>query len=180
MPTTKGRIPLDQVDVNINAPVSVVFDLEKLKHTISSFPICTLTGRRNSGNIYSLIAPNSRRQICPGSGGSLGMQGRKIERCDLPVPDLPDSDGGSQCCPEKSGPGSRLRCIRLFYSVGRHGSSNECESVVRRCGASGRQSRQPPHHLSPLLRAGPSTDGETEKLVRRLANTGCPLKGRSM
>jgi hypothetical protein len=51
-----GLIPLSQVDVNINAPVSVVFDSRNQTYDFE-LPYLYLTGRRNSGSIYSLMAP---------------------------------------------------------------------------------------------------------------------------
>jgi hypothetical protein len=50
------KIGLDQVDVNVNAPVSVVFDPRTQAYAFE-LPYLFLTGRRSSGNVYSLIAP---------------------------------------------------------------------------------------------------------------------------
>ncbi len=58
------QIPLDQVDVNVNAPVSVVFDSRNQTYDFD-LPYLYLTGRRNSGNIYSLIAPNREDRHAP-------------------------------------------------------------------------------------------------------------------
>jgi hypothetical protein len=61
---TEGRIPLDQVDVNVNAPVSVVFDTRAQTYNFE-LPYLFLTGRRNSGNIYSLVAPTREDRYAP-------------------------------------------------------------------------------------------------------------------
>jgi len=50
------RIGLDQVDVNVNAPVSVVFDSRTQAYSFE-LPYLFLTSRQSSRNIYSLIAP---------------------------------------------------------------------------------------------------------------------------
>ncbi len=54
----EGKIGLDQVDVNVNAPVKASFDLETQAYTFD-LPYLFLTGRRSSGNVYSLIAPRT-------------------------------------------------------------------------------------------------------------------------
>jgi len=53
----EGKIRLDQVDVNVNAPVSAVFDLG-IQAYVFELPYLFLTGQRSSGNIYSFIAPH--------------------------------------------------------------------------------------------------------------------------
>ncbi|MGA2263469.1 MAG: hypothetical protein ABSH28_18795 [Acidobacteriota bacterium] len=53
----EGKIGLDQVDVNVNAPVSAVFDLGTQAY-IFELPYLFLVGRRSSGNVYSLVAPH--------------------------------------------------------------------------------------------------------------------------
>ena len=52
-----GKIGLDQVDVNVNVPVSAVFDLSTQAYSFE-LPYLFLVGRRSSGNVYSLVAPN--------------------------------------------------------------------------------------------------------------------------
>jgi hypothetical protein len=52
----EGKIPLDQVDINVNAPVSAVFDGETQAYTFE-LPYLFLTERRSNGNVYSLVAP---------------------------------------------------------------------------------------------------------------------------
>ena len=59
-----GLIPLSQVDVNINAPVSVVFDSRNQTYDFE-LPYLYLTGRRNSGSIYSLMAPTREDRYAP-------------------------------------------------------------------------------------------------------------------
>lgn len=59
-----GLIPLDQVDVNINAPVSAVFDSRNQTYDFE-LPYLYLTGRRNSGSTYSLIAPTREDRYAP-------------------------------------------------------------------------------------------------------------------
>ncbi len=59
-----GQIPLSQVDVNINAPVNVVFDSRNQTYDFE-LPYLYLTGRRNSGSIYSLIAPTREDRYAP-------------------------------------------------------------------------------------------------------------------
>jgi hypothetical protein len=49
------RIDLDQVDVNVNAPVSVVYD-SRTQAYVFELPYLFLIGHRPSGNIYSLDA----------------------------------------------------------------------------------------------------------------------------
>jgi hypothetical protein len=51
------KIGLDEVDVNVNAPVNVVFDPGTQAYTFE-LPYLFLVGRRSSGNIYSLVAPH--------------------------------------------------------------------------------------------------------------------------
>ncbi len=58
------QIPLSQVDVNINAPVSIVFDSRNQTYDFE-LPYLYLTGRRNSGSIYSLIAPTRDDRYAP-------------------------------------------------------------------------------------------------------------------
>jgi hypothetical protein len=52
-----GKIGLDQVDVNVNEPVSVVFD-PRIQAYRFELPYLFLVGRRSSGNVYSLVAPH--------------------------------------------------------------------------------------------------------------------------
>jgi hypothetical protein len=52
-----GRIDLDKIDINVNDPVNAVFDTRTQAYTFE-LPYLFLTGRRGSGNVYSLIAPN--------------------------------------------------------------------------------------------------------------------------
>lgn len=52
----EGKIGLDQVDVNVNAPVKVVFDPRTQAYSFE-LPYLFLVGRRGSGNVYSLVAP---------------------------------------------------------------------------------------------------------------------------
>jgi hypothetical protein len=61
---TDGIIPLDQVEVNVNAPVSVVFDQRNQTYNFE-LPYLFLVGRRNSGDIYSLVAPNREDKYAP-------------------------------------------------------------------------------------------------------------------
>jgi hypothetical protein len=58
------QIPLSQVEVNTNAPVNVVFDPRNQTYDFE-LPYLYLTGRRNSGNIYSLIAPSREDRYAP-------------------------------------------------------------------------------------------------------------------
>ncbi len=58
------QIPLDQVDVNVNAPVRVAFDTKNQTYDFE-LPYLYLSGRRNSGNIYSLVAPNRDDRYAP-------------------------------------------------------------------------------------------------------------------
>jgi hypothetical protein len=53
----EGKIGLDQVDVNVNAPVSAVFDLGTQAYSFE-LPYLFLVGRRSSGNVYSFDAPH--------------------------------------------------------------------------------------------------------------------------
>jgi len=53
----EGKIGLDQVDVNVNAPVSAVFDPRTQAYSFE-LPYLFLVGRRSSGNVYSLVAPH--------------------------------------------------------------------------------------------------------------------------
>lgn len=52
----EGKIGLDQVDVNVNAPVSAVFDPRNQVYSFE-LPYLFLVGKRSSGNVYSLVAP---------------------------------------------------------------------------------------------------------------------------
>jgi hypothetical protein len=52
------RIGLDQVDVTVNAPVSVVFDPRTQAYSFE-LPYLFLVGRRTGGNVYSLVAPHA-------------------------------------------------------------------------------------------------------------------------
>ncbi len=52
----EGQIPLDQVVVNVNAPVNARLNSRNQTYEWE-LPYLYLSGRRNSGNIYSLIAP---------------------------------------------------------------------------------------------------------------------------
>ncbi len=51
-----GKIGLEQVDVNVNAPVRAVFDLDTQAY-IFELPYLFLVGRQSSRNVYSLVAP---------------------------------------------------------------------------------------------------------------------------
>ena len=53
----EGKIGLDQVDVNVNEPVSAVFDPRSQAYRFE-LPYLFLVGRRSSGNVYSLVAPH--------------------------------------------------------------------------------------------------------------------------
>lgn len=53
----KREIDLDQVDVNLNAPVSAALDPRTLAYTFE-LPYLFRTGRQGSINIYSFMAPN--------------------------------------------------------------------------------------------------------------------------
>ncbi len=59
-----GLIPLSQVDVNNNAPVSAFFDSRKQTYDFE-LPYLYLTGRRKSGGIYSLMAPTREDKYAP-------------------------------------------------------------------------------------------------------------------
>ncbi len=52
-----GKIPLDQVDVTVNQPVSAIFDPRTQAYTFD-LPYLFLINRRTNGNVYSLIAPH--------------------------------------------------------------------------------------------------------------------------
>jgi hypothetical protein len=52
-----GKIELDQVDINVNEPVSVTFDITAQAYTFD-LPYLFLADRRNSRNVYSLISPH--------------------------------------------------------------------------------------------------------------------------
>jgi hypothetical protein len=51
-----GRIPFERIDVNVNPPVTAVYDLRTDSYTFE-LPFLFLRERNDSGNIYSLIAP---------------------------------------------------------------------------------------------------------------------------
>ena len=53
----EGKIGLDQVDINVNAPVSAAFDLTTQAYSFE-LPYLFLVGQRSSGNVYSLQAPH--------------------------------------------------------------------------------------------------------------------------
>jgi hypothetical protein len=53
----EGKIGLDRVDINVNAPVSAGFD-SKTQAYIFELPYLFLVNRRSSGNVYSLQAPH--------------------------------------------------------------------------------------------------------------------------
>jgi hypothetical protein len=50
-----GKIGLDQIDVNVNPPVSAAFDSKTQAYSFD-LPFLFLSGQRHSGNIYSLMA----------------------------------------------------------------------------------------------------------------------------
>jgi hypothetical protein len=52
----EGKIRFDEVDVNVNAPVSAVFDPKTQAYSFE-LPYLFLIDRRSSGNVYSLVAP---------------------------------------------------------------------------------------------------------------------------
>jgi hypothetical protein len=52
-----GKIGLDQVDVNVNAPVRAAFDLGTQAY-IFELPYLFLVGQRSTGKIYSFVAPH--------------------------------------------------------------------------------------------------------------------------
>ncbi len=52
----QGRIGLDQIDVNVNAPVTANFD-PRTQAYIFELPYLFLVGRENNRNVYSHIAP---------------------------------------------------------------------------------------------------------------------------
>jgi len=53
----EGKIGLGQVDVNVNAPVSALFD-PRTQAYIFELPYLFLVGRQSSRNVYSLVAPH--------------------------------------------------------------------------------------------------------------------------
>jgi hypothetical protein len=59
-----GLIPLDQVAVNVNAPVNAYFNSRNQTYEWE-LPYLYLSGRRNSGNIYSLIPPTRDDKYAP-------------------------------------------------------------------------------------------------------------------
>jgi hypothetical protein len=59
-----GQIPLNQVDVHINAPVNVGFDSKDQTYDFE-LPYLYHTGQRGSGDIYSLIAPTREDRYAP-------------------------------------------------------------------------------------------------------------------
>ena len=60
----EGQIPLDQVRVNVNAPVSAYFSSRNQTYEWE-LPYLYLSGHRNSGNLYSLIAPTPDDKCAP-------------------------------------------------------------------------------------------------------------------
>ncbi len=62
------QIPLDEVDVNVNKPVSVVSNSRNQTYDFE-LPYLYLAGRRNSSNIYSLIAPTREDKYAPEVAG---------------------------------------------------------------------------------------------------------------
>jgi len=52
-----GKIDLDKVDINVNKPVSVAFDIPAQAYTFE-LPYLFLVDRQNSRNVYSLISPH--------------------------------------------------------------------------------------------------------------------------
>ena len=59
-----GKISLDQIDINVNAPVSVVFD-PSARTYVFELPYLFLVGRRSSGNVYSLDAERVEDSYAP-------------------------------------------------------------------------------------------------------------------
>jgi hypothetical protein len=59
-----GRISLDQIDINVNKPVTASWDITAQAYRFD-LPYLFLVGRRNTGNIYSLIAPNRNSSYAP-------------------------------------------------------------------------------------------------------------------
>jgi hypothetical protein len=53
----EAKITWDQIDINVNEPVSVAFDPRTQAYTFE-LPYLFLVGHRSAGNVYSLIAPN--------------------------------------------------------------------------------------------------------------------------
>ena len=61
---TDGKIGLDQVDINVNAPVRAVFDLGTQAY-IFELPYLFLVGQRSTGKVYSFVAPHLEDSYAP-------------------------------------------------------------------------------------------------------------------
>ncbi len=61
---SEGQLPLDQVRVNVNAPVNAYFSSRNQTYEWE-LPYLYLSGHRNSGNLYSLIAPTPDDKYAP-------------------------------------------------------------------------------------------------------------------
>jgi len=61
---SEGKISLDQVDVNVNAPVSAVFD-PRTQSYVFELPYLFLIGQRSTGKIYSFISPQLEDRYAP-------------------------------------------------------------------------------------------------------------------
>ncbi len=59
-----GRIGLNDIDINVNAPVNAFFDLGTQAYNFD-LPYLFLVDRRGSGNVYSLVAPQVDDRYAP-------------------------------------------------------------------------------------------------------------------
>ncbi len=60
----RQKIDLNQVDVNVNDPVTAVFSTRTMAYTFE-LPYLFLTGRRGSTNIFSFVAPDRAAAYAP-------------------------------------------------------------------------------------------------------------------
>lgn len=60
----EGKISFEDIDVNVNAPVNVFVDPKTQAYTFE-LPYLFLTGKRSTGNIYSLVAPRVEDTYAP-------------------------------------------------------------------------------------------------------------------
>jgi hypothetical protein len=88
-----NKIGLDEVDVNVNAPVRASFDAQTLAYTFD-LPYLFLISREDNESLYSLAPPRlAERQ----RNGVIDWACKSVTAETSLIPDLPHYDRAPQC-----------------------------------------------------------------------------------
>ena len=155
------QIPLSQVDVNINAPVSVVFDSRNQTYDFE-LPYLYLTGRRHSGSIYSLIAPNREDRYAPEVAGRWECKAVRSNDVTYQFLICRTAMVARSAALRDQGPGFGASAY-FILSDGMEAQTSVSLSFGDAGPPTDNSPATAPHVTAPAR--SPSTDGETEKLA---------------